>query len=134
MHRVTVIKIQDKTPTIDDTAWVSPGATVVGAVTLGPQVGIWFGAAIRADLDSVEIGGRSNVQDNCSLHADPGSPLRLGEGVSVGHNATVHGCTIGDNVLVGVNTSESFTSPSGQLATPMVDHASVEAEEGRFTP
>lgn len=102
MHHVTVIKIQDKTPTIDDTAWVAPGATVVGVVTLGPQVGIWYGAAIRADLDSVEIGARSNVQDNCSLHADPGSPLRLGEGVSVGHNATVHGCTIGDNVLVGM--------------------------------
>lgn len=99
---MTVIKIQDKTPTIDDTAWVAPGATVVGAVTLGPQVGIWYGAVIRADLDSVEIGARSNVQDNCSLHADPGSPLRLGEGVSVGHNATVHGCTIGDNVLVGM--------------------------------
>ncbi|WP_431844122.1 gamma carbonic anhydrase family protein [Calidifontibacter indicus] len=99
---MTVIKIQDKTPTIDDTAWVAPGATVVGAVTLGPQVGIWYGAVIRADLDSVEIGARSNVQDNGSLHADPGSPLRLGEGVSVGHNATVHGCTIGDNVLVGM--------------------------------
>ena len=70
---------------------MSPGATVVGAVTFGPQVGIWFGAAIRADLDSVEIGGRSNVQDNCVFHTGDALDVTLGEGVSVGHGAVLHG-------------------------------------------
>ncbi|MBB2893771.1 gamma carbonic anhydrase family protein [Flexivirga oryzae] len=99
---MTVIRIQDKTPTVDESTWIAPGATVVGAVTLGPQVGIWYGAVLRGDLESIEIGARSNIQDNCSLHADRGSPLRMGEGVSVGHNATVHGCIVGDNVLIGM--------------------------------
>lgn len=99
---VTVIRIQDKTPVVDGTAWVAPNATVVGAVTLGAQVSIWYGAVVRADLETIAIGARSNIQDNCSLHADPGHPLRVGERVSVGHNATLHGCTIGDDALVGM--------------------------------
>lgn len=99
---MAVIRIQDRTPTVDDTAWVAENATVVGSVTLGPHVGIWYGAVIRADLETIDLGARSNIQDNCSLHADPGHPLHVGEGVSVGHNATLHGCTIGDNALVGM--------------------------------
>lgn len=101
---MTVIQIQGKTPVIGKHAWVAPNATVVGAVTLGADVGIWYGAVLRGDIESLEVGARSNIQDNCTLHADPGTPVRLGEGVSVGHNATLHGCTIGDNVLVGMGS------------------------------
>lgn len=99
---VTVIQLRDRTPAIDETAWVAPNATVVGSVQLGAEVGIWYGAVVRADMETVDIGARSNVQDNCALHADPGFPLRLGERVSVGHNATLHGCVIGDETLVGM--------------------------------
>ncbi|WP_197275079.1 gamma carbonic anhydrase family protein [Luteipulveratus halotolerans] len=101
---MTIIRIQDKTPAIDESTWVAPSATVVGDVTLGAEVGIWYGAVVRGDIESITVGARSNIQDNCSLHADPGSPLRVGEGVSVGHNATLHGCTIEDDVLVGMGS------------------------------
>lgn len=101
---MTIIRIQDKTPVIDGSAWVAPGATVVGDVTLAAEVGIWYGAVVRADTESITIGARTNIQDNCSLHADSGYPLRVGERVSVGHNATLHGCTIGDDVLVGMGS------------------------------
>lgn len=101
---MTIIRIQDKTPSVDDSAWVAPNATVVGDVTLGADVGIWYGAVVRGDIESISIGSGSNIQDNCSLHADPGSPLQVGERVSVGHNATLHGCTVGDDVLVGMGS------------------------------
>lgn len=101
---MTIIRIQDKTPTVDASAWVAPSAVVVGDVTLGAEVGIWYGAVVRADIESITVGARTNIQDNCSLHADPGHRLQVGERVSVGHNATLHGCTIGDDVLIGMGS------------------------------
>jgi carbonic anhydrase/acetyltransferase-like protein (isoleucine patch superfamily) len=77
-------------------------ATVTGNVTIGREVGIWFGAVIRADKDRVVIGDRSNVQDNCVVHTSRGFPVTLGSDVSVGHGAILHGCTIGNRVLVGM--------------------------------
>jgi carbonic anhydrase/acetyltransferase-like protein (isoleucine patch superfamily) len=77
-------------------------ATVIGNVTLGSQVGIWFGAVIRADKDRIVIGDRSNIQDNCVVHTSKGFPTLVGNDVSVGHGAILHGCTIGDRVLVGM--------------------------------
>lgn len=99
---MTVIQLPGRIPSIDETAWVAPNAAVIGSVRLGAQVSIWYGAVLRADLATIELGARSNIQDNCVLHADPGFPLSLGEQVSVGHNATLHGCTIGDGSLVGM--------------------------------
>lgn len=89
-------------PDIDSEAWVAPNATVVGDVTIRARVGVWYSAVIRADTESIEIGDGTNIQDNCVLHADPGYPLRLGERVSVGHGAILHGCRIGDDVLIGM--------------------------------
>ena len=86
----------------DDSAWVAPTAVVIGRVTLGSDVGVWYGSVMRADDESIQIGERSNIQDGCVLHADPGFPLVVGAGVSVGHNAVLHGCTIGDDVLIGM--------------------------------
>ena len=82
--------------------FVASNATVIGDVTLGNGVGIWFGAVIRADKDRIMIGDRSNIQDNCVVHTSKGFPVTLGCDVSVGHGAILHGCTIGDQVLVGM--------------------------------
>ncbi|WP_405180307.1 gamma carbonic anhydrase family protein [Nocardia sp. NBC_01377] len=92
-------------PTIDDSSWIAPTATVIGRVTLGAEVSVWYGAVLRADLEDITIGPATNIQDGCVLHADPGFPLTVGTGVSVGHNAILHGCTVGDNVLVGMGAT-----------------------------
>lgn len=95
----------DRTPDIADDAWIAPGATVVGAVTLHPGASVWYGAVVRADNAPIVIGRDSNLQDNVSAHVDPDFPLTVGERVSVGHNAVLHGCTIEDDVLVGMSAT-----------------------------
>ncbi len=100
-----MIKLGEHAPQIDDTAWVAPNATVIGRVRLAAQVGIWYSAVLRGDLEDISVGAWTNIQDGCVLHADPGFPLAVGTGVSVGHNAILHGCTIGDNVLVGMGAT-----------------------------
>jgi carbonic anhydrase/acetyltransferase-like protein (isoleucine patch superfamily) len=82
--------------------FVAGNATVIGDVTVGKQVGIWFSAVIRADKDRIVIGDRSNIQDNCVVHTSKGFPVIIGNDVSVGHGAILHGCTIGSRVLVGM--------------------------------
>jgi len=82
--------------------FVACNATVIGNITFGKEVGIWFGAVIRADKDRISIGDRSNIQDNCIVHTSKGYPVTLGNEVSVGHGAILHGCTIQDHVLVGM--------------------------------
>jgi carbonic anhydrase/acetyltransferase-like protein (isoleucine patch superfamily) len=82
--------------------FVAGNATIIGDVTVGNQVGIWFGAVIRADRDRIVIGDRSNIQDNCVVHTSKGFPVTLGNDVSVGHGAILHGCTIGNRVLIGM--------------------------------
>ncbi len=89
-------------PRIDDAAFVAPTAVVVGAVTMGPQASIWYTAVARADSETIEIGERSNVQDGSTLHSDPGFPLVIGKGVTVGHRVILHGARIDDDVLVGM--------------------------------
>jgi carbonic anhydrase/acetyltransferase-like protein (isoleucine patch superfamily) len=82
--------------------FVACNATIIGNITFGKEVGIWFGAVIRADKDRISIGDRSNIQDNCIVHTSKGYPVTLGSEVSVGHGAILHGCTIQDHVLVGM--------------------------------
>jgi carbonic anhydrase/acetyltransferase-like protein (isoleucine patch superfamily) len=82
--------------------FVAPTATITGDVTLGEETGIWFGAVLRGDRDRIEIGAGSNIQDNAVVHTSKGFPARIGREVSVGHGAILHGCTIGDRVLVGM--------------------------------
>jgi carbonic anhydrase/acetyltransferase-like protein (isoleucine patch superfamily) len=91
-------------PKIDDEAFVAPTAVVVGAVTMGPRSSIWYGAVARADHEVIEIGEGSNVQDGCMLHSDPGFPLVLGRGVTVGHGVILHGAQVEDDVLVGMGS------------------------------
>lgn len=87
-----------------DDWYVADSASVIGAVVLHDQVSVWFNAVIRGDNDPIELGPGSNVQDGAVLHADPGFPLTLGRRVTVGHKAMLHGCTIGDNTLIGINS------------------------------
>ncbi|MCW2757215.1 MAG: gamma carbonic anhydrase family protein [Nocardioidaceae bacterium] len=87
---------------LDPTAWVAPGAYLLGDVRLGPRVSVWFNATLRGDGDRVLVGDGSNVQEGCALHTDPGFPLTIGADVSVGHRAVLHGCTVEDEALVGM--------------------------------
>ncbi|MEV0436505.1 gamma carbonic anhydrase family protein [Nocardia sp. NPDC050413] len=100
-----IIKVSGFAPEIDESAWIAPNATVIGRVRLGAEVGVWYSAVLRGDLEQITVGDRTNIQDGCVLHADPGFPLTVGSGVSVGHNAILHGCTIGDDVLVGMGAT-----------------------------
>ncbi len=85
--------------------WIAPNATVLGQVTLGHNCTILFGAVIRADNDQVNIGARSNIQDNAVVHVDPGVPVNIGHDCTIGHGAVIHGATLGNYVLVGMNAT-----------------------------
>lgn len=99
---MTVSRLGDVVPQLGADAWVAPDAQVIGNVVMGEGASVWFGAVVRGDNEVVAIGARSNIQDGSVLHSDPGSPLTVGEGVTVGHKVVLHGCTIGDNSLVGI--------------------------------
>jgi carbonic anhydrase/acetyltransferase-like protein (isoleucine patch superfamily) len=87
---------------VDASAFVAPDATLVGDVRLGPQASVWFQAVARGDNEPIRIGAQANVQEGAVLHADPGYPLTIGERVTVGHQAMLHGCTIGEGSLIGI--------------------------------
>ena len=87
--------LNELTPNVHETAWVAPGTHVIGNVTLAAKSSVWFGTTIRGDNDPIVIGEGSNVQENCVLHTDPGCPLTIGAGCTIGHKAMLHGCTIG---------------------------------------
>ncbi len=88
-----------------DKHWIAPDASVVGKVRLAENTSIWFYAVLRGDNEWIEIGRSSNIQDGCVLHTDPGFPLKVGEGCTVGHKAILHGCTVGDNSLIGMGAT-----------------------------
>lgn len=101
---MTVFALDDKKPTLPAAGeyWIAPGATVLGDVTMKPGASVWFGAVVRGDNDPIVIGRDTNIQDGSVLHSDPGQPLIIGDGVTVGHKAMLHSCTIGDNSLIGI--------------------------------
>lgn len=86
----------------DDACWIAPDAHVIGDVVLGRDVGIWFGAVLRGDKETITVGAGSNLQEHAVVHTDPGYPATIGAGCTIGHRAIVHGCTIGDGTLVGM--------------------------------
>lgn len=99
---MAIYELDGVAPQIPDSAWVADSAQVMGRVVLGEEVGIWFGAVVRGDTEQICIGAGSNIQDMSVLHADLGMPLTIGSGVTVGHKAVLHGCTIGDDSLIGI--------------------------------
>ncbi|MCO5085077.1 MAG: gamma carbonic anhydrase family protein [Rhizobiaceae bacterium] len=86
----------------EDSVWIAPDASIVGRVRLGRDVSVWFGSALRGDNEWITIGDGSNVQEHTIMHTDPGLPLTIGKGCTIGHRALLHGCTIGDNTLIGM--------------------------------
>ena len=95
----------DKVPQVDGDAWVAPGCHVVGDVTMAAGASVWFGAALRGDNEVIAVGAGSNIQENCVLHTDMGFPLTIGAGCTIGHKAMLHGCTIGENSLIGMGAT-----------------------------
>jgi carbonic anhydrase/acetyltransferase-like protein (isoleucine patch superfamily) len=100
-----LLAVDGRTPSIAGDAWVAPTATIVGSATVGAGTGIFYGAVVRADTEDILIGAGSNIQDAAVVHADPGYPAHIGNGVSVGHGAVLHGCTVEDGALVGMNAT-----------------------------
>jgi carbonic anhydrase/acetyltransferase-like protein (isoleucine patch superfamily) len=99
---MAIYQLGDDVPRIAATAWVADNAQVIGRVELADDASVWYGAVLRGDNDRITIGARSNVQDGSVLHADAGFPLTLGADVTVGHQAMLHGCTVGDGSLIGI--------------------------------
>ena len=97
-----IYALDEFAPLIPGDCWIAPNATVIGNVLLEQNTSVWFNAVVRGDNELITIGENSQLQDGVVLHADPGFPLTLGKNVSVGHMAMVHGCTIGDNSLIGI--------------------------------
>ncbi len=95
----------DSRPEVAESAFVAPGAYVIGKVSLGEESSVWYGAVLRGDTEPIRVGARTNIQDGCVLHADPGYPATVGEGCVVGHRAVVHGCEIGDGCLIGMSAT-----------------------------
>lgn len=100
-----VLAFESHEPVIHDTAWVAPNATLIGRVTLAERSSVFYGTVLRGDRDEIVLGSGSNLQDNVTVHCDPGSPVHIGAGVSVGHAAVLHGCTVEDDCLIGMGAT-----------------------------
>ncbi len=102
---MSIYRLGARAPEIAASAWVAPGAHVIGDVALGEGASVWFGAVLRGDQERLTIGAETNIQDNSVLHTDAGFPLLIGAGCTVGHRAILHGCTLEDNVLIGMGAT-----------------------------
>ncbi len=98
-----LFQLENKKVTLGKDVFIAPNATVIGDVIVGDKASVWFNTVIRGDTETITIGDETNIQDASVLHADPGFPLTLGRGITVGHKAMLHGCTVGDYSLIGIN-------------------------------
>ena len=98
-----IYSLEGRAPQTQGETFIAPTAVVIGDVRIAHESSVWWGAVLRGDYDAITIGKRSNVQDNAIVHMDAGFPVALGDGVTIGHKAVLHGCTIGNNSLVGIN-------------------------------
>lgn len=124
---MTVRSFGDRSPVVDASAWVAETATVIGDVVIGAEASVWFGAVLRADVERIRVGAATNIQDNATVHVTRGRwPTILGTGVTVGHAAVLHGCSVGDYCLVGigallldgVRVGDECLIAAGSLLTP----------------
>lgn len=102
---MTIYALNGVSPQLHDDTWVAPDANVIGNVVLEQGVSIWFGVTMRGDHDVIHVGAGSNVQESTVIHVDPGFPLRIGTNCTIGHKVMLHGCTIGDNTLIGMGAT-----------------------------
>lgn len=100
-----LVEFRGKKPCIEKPSFVAENATLIGDVRVGARVSIWFGAVVRADINAITVGQGTNIQDNVVIHVDETHPVRIGEDVTVGHGAILHGCTIGDGALIGMGAT-----------------------------
>ena len=97
-----ILAFHDHWPQIHPTAYVAPTATIIGDVEISAGASVWFGAVVRGYMAPIRIGAKTNIQDNCTIHVDADTPATIGSGVTIGHNAVVHGCTVEDDCLIGM--------------------------------
>lgn len=100
-----IYEYKGKRPRIGADVFIAPGAVLIGDIEIGDRASVWYNTVVRADSAPIRIGRNSNIQDNCTLHVDEGKPLIIGENVTVGHNAVVHGCTVEDHCLLGIHST-----------------------------
>ena len=100
-----ILPFGERRPEVDESAFVAPGAYVIGRVEVGEESSIWYGAVLRGDLDEIRIGARTSIQDNAVIHIDEGYPATVGDDCIIGHAAVVHGCEVGDRCLIGMNAT-----------------------------
>lgn len=105
MAEPLIISLRGRSPELHPESWVAPNASLIGWVRLGARASVWYSATLRAEAEPIEIGAGSNIQDGATLHVDPEYPLTLGTGVTVGHNAVLHGCTVEDGCLIGMGAT-----------------------------
>ena len=113
---MAIYELDGVAPRMADNAWVADSAQVMGDVVLAEDSSIWFGAVLRGDTETITVGAGSNIQDASVLHADHGFPLVIGERVTVGHQVMLHGCTIGDESLIGIGAVSSTVPRSASTA------------------
>ncbi|HSG96268.1 MAG TPA: gamma carbonic anhydrase family protein [Afifellaceae bacterium] len=102
---MTVYGLDGMAPDLAGQCWIAPTASVIGRVRLGEEASVWFGAVLRGDNEPIVVGERSNIQDLALVHTDPGFPVTIGAGCTIGHRAILHGCTIGENSLIGMGAT-----------------------------
>lgn len=102
MPEPLLIAIKGRSPQLHDESWVAPNASLIGHVSLAARASVWYSATLRAEFEPIDVGFGSNIQDGVTVHVDPEFPCTIGSGVTVGHNAVLHGCTVEDDVLIGM--------------------------------
>ncbi|MFD1344547.1 gamma carbonic anhydrase family protein [Litorisediminicola beolgyonensis] len=102
---MTLYSFEGHAPEVDESAWVAPDANLIGKVIIGARASVWFSATLRGDNEPITLGEGANLQENVVCHTDPGLPLTIGRGCTIGHKVMLHGCTIGDNTLIGMGAT-----------------------------
>jgi len=127
-----ILEIKGKKPKIHETAYVAETAAVTGDVEICEKASIWFGASLRGDVDPIYIGKNSNIQDNVTVHTNHGAPAKIGNNVTVGHNAVIHGCEIGDDCLIGMGAIILSKTKIGKES--LVGAGALVTENNKFPP
>ena len=125
------IAYKDILPKIHPSAFIAPGAMIIGAVTIGEESSIWFNCVLRGDLEYIEVGERTNIQDGTVVHLDPGFPCVIGNDVTIGHGAIIHGCTVGDGAMISMGATILTGAKIGERA---IIAAGAVVREGQEIP